>query len=168
MVWYTAGPPGGIWKVPYYAGDTFAGDGDMVVARINYRLGASGYLSGMGDCENLWLDDQAVALRLVADNIAAFGGDLGADKLASRLGATQCPDLPFNFNNFERWQSAGFIQGLGPEVIDRIGHFMHKAFIAFVEWGNPSVHRLSWPKYENSTCEFRFIDEDITVGFEPT
>ncbi|MDR6910791.1 para-nitrobenzyl esterase [Rhodococcus fascians] len=58
-----------------YAGDRFARDGQLVVVTLNYRLGPFGFLHGMGDTSNLWLSDQALALRWIHDNIAAFGGD---------------------------------------------------------------------------------------------
>ena len=76
----------GSGNIPYYAGDTFARDGDLVVVAINYRLGPLGFLHGMGDSANLWLADQAAALRWVADNIAAFGGDPGSITVAGQSG----------------------------------------------------------------------------------
>jgi para-nitrobenzyl esterase len=55
---------------------------DVVVVRINYRLGALGFLNlapELGDAYegsgNLGILDQIAALRWVRENIAAFGGD---------------------------------------------------------------------------------------------
>jgi para-nitrobenzyl esterase len=74
----------GSGTLPFYAGDTFARDGDLVVVTINYRLGPLGLLyfgAGHGGSEtepgNFWLTDQIAALQWIRDNIAAFGGDPG-------------------------------------------------------------------------------------------
>lgn len=54
-------------------------DKDVVVVAINYRLGALGFLSlkdpNLGVSGNAALKDQAMALKWVQENIAAFGGD---------------------------------------------------------------------------------------------
>lgn len=66
----------GAGSLPWYSGESFAKNGDMVAVSINYRLGALGflYLPGLSD-GNLGLRDQVMALRWVRDHIAAFGGD---------------------------------------------------------------------------------------------
>jgi para-nitrobenzyl esterase len=66
-----------------YGGSTLAGEHDVVIVTINYRLGELGFLAhpsltaedehqSSGNYGNL---DQIAALRWVRDNIAAFGGD---------------------------------------------------------------------------------------------
>ncbi|MDI2129967.1 carboxylesterase/lipase family protein [Yinghuangia seranimata] len=77
LVWiHGGGFLSGSGTLPYYAGDTFARDGDLVVVTISYRIGALGYLYlGDEDSTNVWLTDQLAALRWVHENIAAFGGD---------------------------------------------------------------------------------------------
>ena len=63
-------------SLPWYSGERFAANGDVVVVSINYRLGALGFLCLPGVSDgNLGLLDQVAALRFVRDNIAAFGGD---------------------------------------------------------------------------------------------
>jgi len=69
---------------PRFDGARLSAAGDVVVVTINYRLGPLGFLdpSGLhgsaGRFEtNLGLRDQIAALRWVADNIGAFGGDPG-------------------------------------------------------------------------------------------
>src|SRR5499427_10768326 len=77
LVWLHGGAfSSGAGSLPWYSGERFAANGDMVVVSINYRLGALGflYLPGVSD-GNLGLLDQVAALRFVRDNIAAFGGD---------------------------------------------------------------------------------------------
>ncbi|MGE7602110.1 carboxylesterase/lipase family protein [Peribacillus sp. NPDC097675] len=83
MVWI----PGGAYitgagSIDMYNGHILAGNGDIVVVSINYRLGALGYLDftewteGDGAFEsNLGLRDQVAALKWVKENIEAFGGD---------------------------------------------------------------------------------------------
>ena len=66
----------GAGSLPWYSGERFAANGDVVVVSINYRLGALGFLCLPGVSDgNLGLLDQVAALRFVRDNIAAFGGD---------------------------------------------------------------------------------------------
>jgi carboxylesterase type B len=75
----------GSGNLPFYAADTFARDGDVVAVSINYRLGPLGFLSGVGDA-NVWLTDQVAALRWIAANAAAFGGDPARITLAGQSG----------------------------------------------------------------------------------
>jgi carboxylesterase type B len=86
LVWiHGGGFLSGSGNLPVYAGDTFARDGDMVAISINYRLGPLGMLSGLGD-PNVWLSDQVAALRWIAANVAAFGGDPARITIAGQSG----------------------------------------------------------------------------------
>jgi para-nitrobenzyl esterase len=77
MVWlhggaYVIGSGTSAWYRP----DRLVIEGDVVVVVVNYRLGAFGNLRIPGvSAGNLGLRDQIAALRWVARNIAAFGGD---------------------------------------------------------------------------------------------
>jgi para-nitrobenzyl esterase len=77
MVWIHGGAfSSGAGSLPWYSGERFAAQGDVVFVAINYRLGALGFLCLPGVSPgNLGLLDQVEALRFVHDNIAAFGGD---------------------------------------------------------------------------------------------
>jgi para-nitrobenzyl esterase len=77
MVWIHGGAfASGAGSLPWYSGERFAANGDIVAVSINYRLGALGFLCLPGVSDgNLGLLDQIAALRFVRDNIAAFGGD---------------------------------------------------------------------------------------------
>ena len=79
LVWIHGGAfTSGSGSLPWYSGERFAADGDLVVVSINYRLGALGFLCLPGVSDgNLGLLDQLAALRYVRDNISAFGGDPG-------------------------------------------------------------------------------------------
>ena len=65
-------------ELPWYDGDKLAGEQDLVVVTVTYRLGALGYLhfpGGTGPSPGM--SDQIAALEWVKANIAAFGGDPG-------------------------------------------------------------------------------------------
>lgn len=78
MVWiHGGGFTHGAGYERLYDGGPLAERGDVVVVSLNYRLAAFGFLSipeaGIG--ANVGLLDQVAALRWVAANIEAFGGD---------------------------------------------------------------------------------------------
>ncbi|KAK7909771.1 hypothetical protein WMY93_014455 [Mugilogobius chulae] len=73
----TSGFSSGTSSLPLYDGIYLSKSENVVVVSMNYRLGALGFLS-LPDSPikgNFGLMDQQLALRWVADNIAAFGGD---------------------------------------------------------------------------------------------
>jgi para-nitrobenzyl esterase len=73
---------------PLYDGAAFARDGVLLVA-VNYRLGVPGFLHLPDAPANRGLLDVLAALRWVAGNAAAFGGDPGAVTLFGQsAGAT--------------------------------------------------------------------------------
>lgn len=83
MVWIHGGAfSSGSASVPIYDGSALAAKGIVVIA-INYRLGVYGFLahpelaaeSPLQASGNYGLLDQIAALKWVAANIAAFGGD---------------------------------------------------------------------------------------------
>ena len=84
MVWiHGGGFTAGSGDIVWYDASSLARDGDVVVVTINYRLGALGFLrldhldpAFAGSGAN-GIRDQIAALRWVAGNIAAFGGDPG-------------------------------------------------------------------------------------------
>jgi para-nitrobenzyl esterase len=77
IVWlHGGGFSSGAGGLDWYDGSRLALEGDLVVVGVNYRLGALGYLLADGVSPgNLGLLDQALALRFVRENVAAFGGD---------------------------------------------------------------------------------------------
>ncbi|MGW7536878.1 carboxylesterase/lipase family protein [Amycolatopsis sp. NPDC054798] len=66
----------GTGQAELYDGDTFARDG-VVLVTVQYRLGVAGWLRLPDAPANRGLLDALAALRWVAENIAAFGGDPG-------------------------------------------------------------------------------------------
>lgn len=59
----------------WYDGSSLARRGDIVVVTVNYRLGIWGNIAAPGAPANNALRDVLAALRWIAGNIAAFGGD---------------------------------------------------------------------------------------------
>ncbi len=83
MVWMHGGAfVSGASTTPWYDGERFAVDHDLVVVSFNYRLGVLGF-TYLGDefgpdwagSGSLGVQDAVAALRWVKDNIAHFGGD---------------------------------------------------------------------------------------------
>lgn len=95
--------------IPWYNGERFCRNGDIVVVSINYRLGALGFadLSQLGrGFESSGVNgtlDQLAALVWVRDNIERFGGDparitvagesAGAFSVTTLLANPRCQDL---------------------------------------------------------------------------
>ncbi len=79
LVWLHGGAwVSGAGSLDWYDGARLAREGDMVVVGVNYRLGPLGYLKHPAlPADDLGTLDQIEALRWVAANIAAFGGDPG-------------------------------------------------------------------------------------------
>ena len=82
MVWiHGGGYTSGQGAIPWYNGNRFAKNNDIVVVSINYRLGALGFVDLTHLGEEFATShingtlDQIAALQWVHDNIAAFGGD---------------------------------------------------------------------------------------------
>jgi len=67
----------GAGSLPLYDGSYLAASGNVVVVTLNYRLGSLGFLAvpELSLTGNYGILDQGLALRWVAENIAAFGGD---------------------------------------------------------------------------------------------
>ncbi|XP_014456101.2 acetylcholinesterase [Alligator mississippiensis] len=77
LIWiHGGGFVGGAASLPAYDGRFLAATENVIVASMNYRLGALGFLSlppAAPGNTGLW--DQQLALRWLRDNAAAFGGD---------------------------------------------------------------------------------------------
>jgi carboxylesterase type B len=56
-------------------GDFFTNQTNTIHVSINYRLGALGFLDGLGERGNFGILDQRMAIQWVFDNIRSFGGN---------------------------------------------------------------------------------------------
>jgi para-nitrobenzyl esterase len=98
LVWIHGGGFTMGWgSAPPYDGTRFAVENRAVVVTLNYRLGSLGWLchpelaTGPDDPQGNWgLLDQRAALRWVADNIEAFGGDPGNVTVAGQSAGASC------------------------------------------------------------------------------
>jgi para-nitrobenzyl esterase len=177
IVWLHGGAySSGAGSLPWYAGATFAANGDLVVVSINYRLGALGFLYLPPLSEgNLGLQDQVQALSWVRDNIAAFGGDpgnvtvvgqsAGAGSIAAHM------TMPFTRGLFRRavLQSAPFGRiARGAEEAQRIGRrFLEVLGLEPQEAGRLKalpVERLVAAQGELARLEKRFADAAAPFG----
>lgn len=105
MVWLHGGAyVVGAGSLEWYQPDALVREGDVVVVKLNYRLGLFGYLRMKGVSPgNLGVLDQIAALAWVKRNIAAFGGDpdnvtafgqsAGGHSVATLLATTRCKGL---------------------------------------------------------------------------
>lgn len=78
LIWiYGGGYMSGTSSLDVYDALIMAATNDVIVASINYRVGAFGflYLETEEAPGNMGLYDQALAIKWVKDNAAAFGGD---------------------------------------------------------------------------------------------
>lgn len=65
----------GAGQLAWYDGYQMAGEGNVIVVSVNYRLGALGYLYDESRPLGLGTEDALLALDWVSSNIGAFGGD---------------------------------------------------------------------------------------------
>lgn len=61
--------------VPAYTPNYIVNSSSTVLVRVNYRLGALGYMTTTSLSGNFGIKDQIVGLQWVQKNIAAFGGN---------------------------------------------------------------------------------------------
>jgi para-nitrobenzyl esterase len=95
----------------------------------------------------------------------AYQFEVSSRLLGGALGATHCMELPFTFANISRWGNAPFVQGLSPEVIERVTSVLHNAWIGFVRDGDPTREgALSWRPYTPDDRAVLVIgDDDIQI-----
>ncbi|MFK0050512.1 carboxylesterase/lipase family protein [Streptomyces sp. NPDC090741] len=66
-----------------------------------------------------------------------------------RLGAPHCLDLPFVFDNFDKWSHAPFLAGMDTRIRDGLARTMHGAWIAFIRTGDPNHPAMPrWDRYD--------------------
>ena len=76
LVWFYGGRFNiGNTQTPFYDGEYLAGNQDVVVVTLNYRVNIFGFPGVPSLPQNPGLLDQRLAVKWVRDNIAGFGGD---------------------------------------------------------------------------------------------
>ncbi|CAG7608015.1 Carboxylesterase [Paenibacillus solanacearum] len=67
--------------------------------------------------------------------------------LGSPFKACHGLELPFIFGNFESYKDVPILQGADPTIVSDLTTVMRKAWIGFIQTGNPGVY-VPWPAYE--------------------
>ncbi|MBT2469821.1 carboxylesterase family protein [Streptomyces sp. ISL-66] len=96
----------------------------------------------------------------------AYQFDLPTPACGGRLAAAHCLELPFVFDNFDKWSHAPLIEGIDPALRDGLAQSMHQAWIAFVRTGNPNHPGMpTWERYgAESRATMRFDSVVTSVG----
>ncbi|MDJ0463886.1 carboxylesterase family protein [Streptomyces sp. H27-C3] len=96
----------------------------------------------------------------------AYQFDFQAPAYDGRLAAAHCLELPFVFDNFDKWSHAPLVAGIDPAVRNGLAHAMHRAWISFVRTGDPNHPDLpTWGRYEvPSRVTMRFDSVTAAVG----
>ncbi|PBP27860.1 carboxylesterase [Diplocarpon rosae] len=115
LVWlYGGGFSSGSSSVPGYNGENLAGQEDVVVVSLNYRLSILGFPGGSATA-NVALLDQRLAVEWVRDNIAAFGGDPSRITLFGQSAGAAAIDM-YSYAWTEDPIAAGFIPESGNAI----------------------------------------------------
>ncbi|TDU73891.1 carboxylesterase family protein [Streptomyces sp. KS 21] len=69
-----------------------------------------------------------------------------------RLGAPHCLDLPFVFDNFDKWSHAPFLAGMDTRIRDGLARTVHRAWISFIRTGDPNHPTMPrWDRYDRQS-----------------
>ncbi|EPS37599.1 hypothetical protein H072_8707 [Dactylellina haptotyla CBS 200.50] len=117
-------------NVRNYDGVAMAARGDIVVVKINYRLGNFGWLAlnGTSITGNYGLGDMVTALKWVRENIAAFGGDVDRITIGGESAGAASVKLLIGSPAAKGFFRAGIIQSL-PVGYFPAGRFAHYSTI---------------------------------------
>ncbi|WP_405677236.1 carboxylesterase family protein [Streptomyces sp. NBC_00868] len=81
-----------------------------------------------------------------------------------QLAAAHCLELPFVFNNFDKWSQAPFLAGLGPRVRDGLAATMHASWISFIRTGDPNHQPMpQWDRYGRDSRTTMTLDSVTTA-----
>ncbi|MCM2416835.1 carboxylesterase/lipase family protein [Streptomyces sp. RKAG293] len=83
-----------------------------------------------------------------------------------RLGAPHCLELPFVFDNFDKWAHAPFLAGMDTRIRDGLARSMHQAWISFIRTGDPNHPAMPhWDRYDQrsrSTMHFDTVTQAVS------
>lgn len=93
----------------------------------------------------------------------AYQFNLPTPAHGGRLGAAHCLELPFAFDNFDKWSQAPFLAGLAPRVRDGLASTMHAAWISFIRTGDPNDRPVPrWNRYDRDSRATMALDSVTT------
>ncbi|MFG2875597.1 carboxylesterase/lipase family protein [Streptomyces sp. NPDC048337] len=76
-----------------------------------------------------------------------------------QLGAAHCLELPFVFDNFDKWSQAPFLTGLNPRVRDGLAATVHASWISFIRTGDPNHDPMPrWDRYDRDSRTTMALD----------
>ncbi|MFJ3908506.1 carboxylesterase/lipase family protein [Streptomyces vinaceus] len=95
----------------------------------------------------------------------AYQFDLPTPAYGGRLAAPHCLELPFAFDNFDKWTQAPFLAGLDPRIREGLARTVHAAWISFIRTGDPNHPAMpNWPRYERETRTTMRLDSVTTAS----
>ncbi|MCP3818465.1 carboxylesterase family protein [Streptomyces sp. A3M-1-3] len=95
----------------------------------------------------------------------AYQFDLPTPAHNGQLAAAHCLELPFVFNNFDKWSHAPFLTGLNPRIRDGLAATMHQSWISFIRTGNPNHHPMpNWARYDRNSRTTMSLDAVTTAA----
>ncbi|MFZ3474120.1 carboxylesterase/lipase family protein [Streptomyces sp. 4.24] len=93
----------------------------------------------------------------------AYQFNLPTPAHGGRLGAAHCLELPFVFDNFDKWSQAPFLAGLAPRVRDGLASTVHAAWISFIRTGDPNDRPVPrWNRYDRDSRATMSLDSVTT------
>ncbi|MFE0643151.1 carboxylesterase/lipase family protein [Streptomyces sp. NPDC058877] len=94
----------------------------------------------------------------------AYQFDLPTPAHGGQLAAAHCLELPFVFDNFDKWSQAPFLTGLNTRVRDGLAATMHSSWISFIRTGNPNHGPMPrWDRYDRDSRTTMALDSVTTA-----
>ncbi|MER6775906.1 MULTISPECIES: carboxylesterase family protein [unclassified Streptomyces] len=94
----------------------------------------------------------------------AYQFDLPTPVYDGKLAAPHCLELPFVFDNFDKWSRAPFLTGLDPRIREGLASTVHAAWISFIRTGDPNHPAMpNWQRYERDTRTTMSLDSVTTA-----
>ncbi|MEU4272840.1 carboxylesterase family protein [Streptomyces sp. NPDC026092] len=94
----------------------------------------------------------------------AYQFNLPTPAHGGQLAAAHCLELPFVFNNFDKWSQAPFLAGLAPRVRDGLAETMHASWISFIRTGDPNHDPMpQWDRYDRASRTTMALDSVTTA-----
>ncbi|MFD9030165.1 carboxylesterase/lipase family protein [Streptomyces sp. NPDC059567] len=94
----------------------------------------------------------------------AYQFNLPTPAHGGQLAAAHCLELPFVFNNFDKWSQAPFLAGLAPRIRDGLAETMHASWISFIRTGDPNHHPMpQWDRYDRESRTTMALDSVTTA-----
>ncbi|MCX4695729.1 carboxylesterase/lipase family protein [Streptomyces sp. NBC_01408] len=81
-----------------------------------------------------------------------------------QLAAAHCLELPFVFDNFDKWSHAPFLTGLNPRIREGLAATVHASWISFIRTGDPNHHPMPrWDRYDRDSRTTMALDSVTTA-----